>query len=189
MFGLGNKDKKEKQEQERQEDRELERDVFKSAATASFQESPDNPVEFMTALIEPSALGLYGNQKVIDEETDVPVLDDKGNPVLKEDGTALTKSQFHQTIQDQIKILRDLPLGNFTPTDEQEILILIDIAEHCDDMALFSAADYYVKVAYQKINATRGRGGFLQKSIMTKGIELTTKKSEDKKKSGGVLSW
>ena len=143
----------------------MKHELFKQTITQSFQDSPDNPVEFLTTIIEPASTNLYGSQKVVTEA------------VRNAEG----KMEYTQTVKDQIKILRDLPLGNFNPNDEQIIVTFIEIAEHCDDMGLYEAADNYVKQAYTVINATRGRGGFLQKQLATKSIELSSKKEEKKK--------
>lgn len=170
VLGFGKK-KEEIQMIEQEREEALKTELFKQGITQSFQDSPDNPVEFLTTIIEPAATNLYGSQKVIVEEDMTP------------DG----KKQYSQTIKDQIKILRDLPLGNFNPNDEMQITTLIEIAENCDDMGFYEAADYYVKTAYMLVNASRARGGFLQKQLATKSIELSQKKEE--KKKGGVLTW
>ena len=165
---FGNKKKKEKEEIEKMEDNDTDQNILRNtivqeAAKQSFRGDSETPMELMNNLIEPASQGIYGSEKMYREG-----LDKDGEKVVFEE------------IKKQVKILRDLPLGNFTAMDEALVDILLDLAENCEDMEMYDAATYFVEAAYIKINATRGRAGFLTKQLGTKSIELT-RKSEHKK--------
>lgn len=148
----------EKKEQETQQENE----EFRPDFQGSFVETP---IELFNNIIEPAGSQLYENDKVYEQVAD---------------------NQFREIIRSAIKILRDLPLGNFNEIDEAQVQAYLEIAEHLDDMEMYEASIYYVRLAYQLVNLSRGRKGFLQKQIGTRTAEVRRIQGTEKK--GGIFS-